>query len=112
MNSMVHSARPLATSHSSLPSNGRIGARSTRAVSGERKEDVLQIGCGFFCLRPELRERAHAADATFGEQHKAVANARGVAQLVNRENERSPGARDLAQHVHDVAGLPQVEAVE
>src|SRR5437867_1617091 len=101
MSSMVHSARPLATSHSSLPSRGHTGARWRRAVSGERKEDFLQIGCGFPRLRLELRERAHAADATFCEQHEAVADACGVAQLVNGENERSPLARDLAQHAHD-----------
>src|SRR5262249_33102046 len=109
---MVQSARPLATSHSSLPSNGRIGTRCRRTVSGERKEDILQVSCGFARLRPELRERAHAADAAVGEQHEAVTDARCVAQLVNSEYERSPGARELAQHVHDVARLPKVETVE
>src|SRR5262245_37704698 len=99
---MVQSAWPLATSHSSLPSSGRIGARWRSAVSGERKEDVLQIGCSFPSLRLELRERAHAAHATFGKQHEAVADACGVAQLVNRQNERSPLAREFPQHVHDV----------
>src|SRR5437867_2482444 len=61
---MVQSARPLATSRSSLPSSGRIGARWTRAVSGERKEDILQVGCGCPCLRAQLRERADAGGET------------------------------------------------
>src|SRR2546430_15453380 len=109
---MIQSARPLAISHSSLASNGWIGAPRTTAFSGERKEDVLQGGCGFPGLRAQLREGPDTADATFGEQHEAVADAGGITQLVNGEHERSPIARDVAQDIHDVACLPKVEAVE
>src|SRR6516225_5642885 len=78
-------ARPLATSHSSLASNGWNGARRTTAGSGERKEHLLQPGGGLAGLRAQLRQRADAADASFRQQHEAVANARGIAQLVNGE---------------------------
>src|SRR5262249_11020906 len=109
---MVHSARLLTTALSSLASNGWNGARRTTAGSGERKEHLLQSGRGLSGLRAQLRERAGAADASFRQQHEAVADARGIAQLVNGENERAPIARDIAQHAHDLARLPQVEAVE
>src|SRR2546428_8596005 len=109
---MVHSARPLATSHSSLASNGWNGARGTTAGSGERKEHLLQPGGGLAGLRAQLRQRADATDAPFRQQHEAVADARGVAQLMNGENERAPIARNVAQYVYDLARLPQVEAVE
>src|SRR5262245_27213807 len=109
---MIQSARPLAISDSSLASSGWIGARRTTAFSGERKENVLQGGCGFPGLHSQLCEASDAADATVGEQNKSVADACGIAQLMNGEHERSPIARDIAQHVHDVACLPQVEAVE
>ena len=41
--SMVHSARPLRISHSSLTSSGLRGGPWTRSVSCERKKDILQI---------------------------------------------------------------------
>src|SRR5437660_7292621 len=102
---MVHSARPLATSRNSLASNGWNGARRTTALSGERKEHVLQSGRGLSGLRAQLRKRPETADAPFVEQHEAVADARGIAQLVNSENERAPIARNFAQHGHDLARL-------
>src|SRR6266436_1564434 len=40
--SIVHSARPLRISHSSLTSSGHTGASRTRNVSCERKKQVLQ----------------------------------------------------------------------
>src|SRR2546430_17141931 len=98
---MVHSARPLATSRISLASNGWNGARRTTAGSGERKEHLLQSGGGLSGLRAQLRERPHAADASFRQQHEAVADARGIAQLANGEAERGPIARQVSQHVHD-----------
>src|SRR5215831_10378663 len=104
---MVHSARPLTTSRISLASKGWNGARRTTAGSGERKEHLLQSGRGLAGLRAQLRERAGAADAPFRQQHEAVADARGIAQLVNGENERAPVARNVAQHAHDLACLPQ-----
>src|ERR1700745_2597533 len=108
---MVQSARPLATSHSSLASNGWNGARGTTAGSGERKEHLLQPGGGLAGLRAQLRQRPDAKDASFRQQHEAVADARGIVQLVNGENERAPIARNVAEHVHDLARLPQVEAI-
>src|SRR5215813_9147169 len=109
---MIHSARTLATSRSSLASKEWNGARRTTAGSGERKEHLLQSGRGLAGLRAQLSERAGAADASFRQQHEAVADARGIAQLVDGENERAPIARDIAQYAHDLARLPQVEAVE
>src|SRR5258708_18197858 len=82
---MVQSARPLATSHSSLASNGWNGARRTTAGSGERKEHLLQPGGGLAGLRAQLRQRADAADAPFRQQHEAVANERGIVKLAHGE---------------------------
>src|SRR5262249_11821230 len=107
---MVHSARPLATSRISLASKGWNGARRTTAGSGERKEHLLQPGRGLPGLSAQLSERAGAADASFRQQHEAVADARGIAQLVDGEDERTPIARNVAHHVHDLARLPQVDA--
>src|SRR5262249_8663240 len=109
---MVHSARPLATSRISLASKGWTSARRTTAGSGERKEPLLQPGRGLPGLHAQLRERPHAAHAPVRQQHEAVADARGIAQLVDGENERAPIARNVAQHFHDLAGLSQIEAVE
>src|SRR5260370_39917229 len=103
---LVHSERTLATRHSSLASNGWNGACRTTAGSGERKEHLLQPGGGLAGLRAQLRQRADATDASFRQQHEAVADARGIVQLVNGENERAPIARNVEQHVQELGRLP------
>src|SRR5262245_10772003 len=109
---MIQSARPPASSRSSLASRGRSGACRTTAASGERKKDLLQSGLRQSRARAQLGERAGAVDAAVDEQHEAVADALGVEQLVNGQNQRASVARDLAQHAHDLPRLAQVEAVE
>src|SRR4029077_18153263 len=109
---MVHSARPPASSRSSLASRGPSGACRTSAASGERKEDLLQSGLRHSGARAQLGKRAGAANVAVDEQHEAVADALGVEQLVNGQNQRASAARDVAQHGHDLARLAQIEAVE
>src|SRR5215510_1752014 len=118
MNSMVQSARPLTMPHSSLTSSGRSGARRSAMtprdmmVSGERKENVLQSGRCQSCSGTQLVERADAAHCTVGQQHKAVADALGVSQLMDCQNERAATRRLAANERHHLARLPQIEAVE
>src|SRR5262245_21200079 len=99
--SMVQSARPLRMPRSSFMSSGRSGVRRTAMTSGERKEDILQA-CRPQTCRPQLRlsaqlvERAYAAHRAIREQHKAVADAPGIAELMDREHERAAGCGDAA----------------
>src|SRR4051794_8604033 len=92
---------------------------------GERKEHLFQAGGGYrrgnrpwprlVACRREFREflnRAFAADAPPAEQHEPVAEARGLADLMNREKERSAACRVCAQRRPNVARLAQVEAIE
>src|SRR3954468_21486997 len=109
---MVQSARPPASSRSSLASKGPSGACRTSAASGERKEDPLQSGLHQSGARAQLRERAGAADAAVDEQHEAVADALGVEQLMNGQNQRASAAHDVTQHGHDLARLAEIETVE
>src|SRR6476469_423640 len=104
---MVQSARPLTMSRSSLASNGRNGARWTTTASGERKEDVLQSARGQPGLRAQVRERPDATDPAVREQHEAVTDPLGVAQLMNGQHERAAPARNVANHGHDLARLPE-----
>src|SRR5262245_33516564 len=106
---MVHNARPLRTPRSSLASNGRTRVRPAAALSGERKEHVLQSGLPG--AGAKLVERTDAAQAAIGEQHESVADTLGVDQLVDRQDKRSSSVRNVAQHAHDLPRLAQVEAV-
>ena len=99
-------------SRSSLASNGRNGAQWTTSASGGRKEEVLQSARGHPGLRAQVRERPDATDPAVREQHEAVTDPLGVDQLMNGQNKGAPIARDLADHAHDLARLPEVEAVE
>src|SRR5258708_40044913 len=81
--SIVHSARPLSISHSSLTSSGLRGASQTRNVSGEGKEDILQISVGEPGSRPEIIQCSCATNTAIGEENKAVANTFGIHQLVD-----------------------------
>src|SRR5215510_749568 len=106
MNSMVQSARPLTMPHSSLTSRGRSGARRSAMtprdmmVSGERKEHVLQTRCSQSCSGTQLVERADAAHGAVGQQHKAVADALGIRQLMDCQHERAAARRLAANERH------------
>src|SRR5258708_1407245 len=107
---MVHSARPLTTSRSSLTSRGWKRARAAARGSGERKDHVLQSARNLSALRTQFIERPDPAQAAVREQHEAVAHPFGVDELVDGENEGPPAARHVVQHAHDLARLPEVEA--
>src|SRR5215471_1335859 len=87
ISSMVQSARPLRMPRSSLTSSGRSGLRRSAMTSGERKEDVLQAGRHQLCLGAQHVERSNAADRAVREQHKTVADALGIGELMDREHE-------------------------
>src|SRR6185503_18561208 len=84
----------------------------TNGVLRKGKEDVFQIRGVGADARGELRQRALAADAAGAEQDKAIADARGVADLVNRQEQRAPGRGVRAERGADLARLAQVEPVE
>ena len=107
MSSMIHSARPLVISQSSFASSGRIDAWWAAAVSGERKENVLQGGRGLSDLRAEFRERPDAADATFDETLPRAFAVVGQPEL----DARRLAAADRLRVVCNVEGnfLPNVD---
>src|SRR5215475_5503732 len=100
---MIHSARPPATSRSSFISSGRNG-EVRPYFSRERKENVLQAGIGETGARPQLLVRSAAAHAPLRQEKKAVADAFGIRQLMDREHERAALPGLGAQDAHDVAG--------
>src|SRR5258705_13890239 len=112
MSSMVQSARPLAMPHSSLASRGRSGAARSITASGERKEHVLQTTRSQSSLCTKLLKRTHTTHRTVSQQHKAVADALGIGQLMDCQYERAAACRHAANESHDLARLPEIEAVE
>src|SRR5260370_38102052 len=65
--SIVHSARPLRISHSSLTSSGHTGAARTRNVSWERKKQVLQTSTCEPRSPAKILERPPAANQAIGK---------------------------------------------
>src|SRR4051812_6281897 len=88
--------------------NGRLG---------EGKEDLFQI-----VVRPrwparqserlEILERALATHTAAAEEHEAVAQPRGVADLVDREKQRAPARGMALKDGCHVPRLAQIETVE
>src|SRR5216683_4995355 len=109
---MVHSARPLTISASSFASNGYNGASENADALGERKKDLLQRPGRESGLRAQLVEGTNAPHLPSCEKDETVANPLGVDQLVNGENERAALRGLIADHFNDVAGLPEIEAIE
>src|SRR5215470_13822961 len=109
---MVQSARPVTTPQSSLTSKGASGARRTPMASGERKEHLLEPGGAELRRGAQLGKRTDAPHRAAGEQDEAVADTLGIGELMDGEHERAAVRRHLAQERHDLAGLPEVEAVE
>src|ERR1700737_2675243 len=105
--SIVQSARPLSTSRSSLLNKGRSGTRWNAAVSGERKEHILQSGPELTGAPAQLIERSVSAHAAAREQHETVAHPLRVNELVNRQDQRAPATRGLAQPRQHLPALPQ-----
>src|SRR5258706_11817203 len=110
--SIVHSARPLRISHSSLTSSGHRGHSRNRNGSCERKKQVLQTSTCASRSRAKIIQRPHAANTAIGKENEAIADSLGVQQLMDGKN-KCPALGDLfAQHTGNVACLPEVEAVE
>src|SRR6476659_630795 len=106
--SISHQARDASNSRQSF-------TRSQTTALRERKHRLLEIGCGrpdVAGLRAELVTRAVAADPAAAEQHEAIAHAGGIADLMNREEERAAGGRMAPQGVADLPGLPKIEPIE
>src|SRR5262245_16235713 len=110
--SMVHSARPLTISASSLASSGCSDGAHRRYGLGERKEQFLQRYAPSTGLRSQLVERTYRPHLPSRDKDETVANPLGVGQLVNGENERASFDRLTADHLNDVASLPKIEAIE
>ena len=53
-----------------------------------------------------------AANPAAGEQNQAVTDPLRIDQLMNGENERPAASGLVAEHVDDLARLPQIKAVE
>src|SRR5262245_55558386 len=130
-NSSTHHARDDTSSRYSLSSRCAKGAKEAKdaktelflvllAISAllascERKEHLFQIG-GRNAVRRrhrgQLVERPFAADPPAAQEHEAIADARRVGDLVDRQHERAARRRVRAQNARHVAALTQVQAVE
>src|SRR2546423_2805103 len=84
--------------------------------SGERKEYFFEVVARAAAPRSghrgELLQRAFTARAAATQQHEPIADARGVANLVNRQEHRPPSRGVRAQRLRDVAALAEVETLE
>src|SRR5262249_6185446 len=81
-------------------------ASSQRPVLGERKKHLFEPGVVLKAgSRTQLGHRSLAHDAPTAEQHEAIANARRVGELMDREKKRAPERRELAERAHHVARL-------
>ena len=90
------------------------GRRRARAAAQVSARNTSEIGChrAGTGARRQLRRGPLAADAAAAQQNEAIADAGGVDDLVDGQDERASGGGAAAQRVADVAGLAQVEAVE
>src|ERR1700730_2282507 len=100
-----------------MSSRHSLSTSHKNAALGECKENLFkisvcsrQISCR--CQRRKFFNRSFATHAPTAKQNEAVAKARGIADLMNREEQRPPAGRVLAEHRRDVACLTQVKAVE
>src|SRR5438309_4886704 len=80
----IHQERDVLSSRSSLPKSERNGAL------GEGKKDILE-GAVHVCVCAQLSKSARRDQATSRKQQKAVADAGGVSNLVDREKEGALG---------------------
>ena len=62
--------------------------------------------------RAKLVQRSLADDAAAAQKNESIADARRVAQLMDREKQRSPFCARLPATPHDVARLPEIKPVE
>src|SRR5262249_32610577 len=102
--SSTHQAREATSARHSLTTSHAHALR-------ERKEDLLEVAVAGG-ERRQLVERPLPAPAPAAQQHEATAAARGVADLMKRQDQRSAGGGVVAERLRDLARLPQVEPVE
>src|SRR5215831_698985 len=81
--------------------SARSASSAVACLSGERKEDLFQIVARIAaaCRRcvGQLLERAFAAHAAAAQEHEPIADARGVTNLVDREEHRASRRRVRAE---------------
>jgi len=99
-------------SRSSFASSGHNGAARQPYVLGECKKNVLQRAGRQRGLSAQFVQCAGSANPAAGEQNQPVTDPLYIDQLMNGENERSAASGMVAEHVDDLARLPQIEAVE
>src|SRR6476661_9754631 len=91
-------------------------SRASRAISAEtlrkREEHLLHAAFRDSGVLAEPGEGPLPHHAAAGEQHEAVAGAAGVGELMDREEQRPPARRLVAENEGRLAGLAQVEPVE
>src|ERR1700759_5542972 len=107
--------RPIISRSSQKARDTKSSARSLRSSTPklrERKEHVLQRAGGETGLREQLIEPAGGGGAAIVQQQKAVADAGGVAQLMNREDERASFRVAPAEQCSHEARLTEIETIE
>src|SRR5690242_5670096 len=109
---MVHSARPVVISASSLARSGLHGTACARYVSGKRKKDVLQRSLRQCCLHPQLTQSANPPHPAAGKKKEAITDALSIDKLVNGENQGAPPGSLVAEQLNDLATLPKIKTVE
>src|SRR6187402_845426 len=98
--------------------SSRASLRSSHANAdlGERKEHLFEVaragGAARRRQRRELVDRAFAADASGAQEHEAIADAGGVGDLMDRQEQRASAADVLGEHRRDFARLSEIEPVE
>src|SRR5581483_11906055 len=102
--SMTHHERDATSSRTSFSSSHE------KADLRERKKGVLE-GVRLRAAR-DLVQRAFAAHAPFAEQHEAIAESRGVRDLMDREKQRATGRGVQSKCAADLARLAQIESIE
>src|SRR5262249_12706750 len=90
----------------------RVSLPTRARASGERKEDILERGFRRIDALPQLCKRADRDDRPRAQQQKSIAHACGIAQLMNRQQQRAAPRCFCAQKVRDFARLAQIEAIE
>src|SRR5258708_38265377 len=108
--SITHHERELISSRHSF-------LRSHFHALGEGKEDLLEIRRQVVAgaLARKRRKRAKGAfgdDTAAAQQHEAIADLRGVGDLVNGQEERAVWRKVLAQRRSRLAALTKVETFE
>src|SRR5947209_13048307 len=109
--SNTHHARDTMSSRNSLSMS------HTNADLGEGKEHLFKVlvwsrVTARRCQLGELRNAALAANPSITKKDEAVADARCIADLMNREEERAAASSVSTERRSDVARLAQVETFE